>query len=50
MGLSFYQQLCSLARMTLGQAAIDTKDKNHPHVLAVDHLWKIALKAKNTGI
>lgn len=49
MGLSFYQQLCSLVRMTLGQNVLENRDQSHPHVLAVDHLWKIALKAKNTG-
>jgi ubiquitin carboxyl-terminal hydrolase 34 len=49
MGLSLYQQLISLARMALGQVNIDTRDQNYPHVLAMDHLWKIALKANNTG-
>lgn len=43
MGLSLYQQLCNLARMALGNA--DSRDTRHPHTLAMDHLWKIALRA-----
>lgn len=47
MGLSLYQQLCNLARMALG--AGDSRDAAHPHTLAMDHLWKIALRANSTG-
>lgn len=61
MGLSLYQQLCNLARMALG--AGDSRETHphhahhthhshhphHPHTLAMDHLWKIALRANNTG-
>ncbi|KAJ2953274.1 hypothetical protein O0L34_g854 [Tuta absoluta] len=47
MGLSLYQQLCNLARMALGTG--DTRDIAHPHTLAMDHLWKIALRANSTG-
>lgn len=47
MGLSLYQQLCNLARMVLG--AGDSRDAAHPHTLAMDHLWKIALRANSTG-
>lgn len=47
MGLSLYQQLCNLARMALGTA--DSRDTAHPHTLAMDHLWKIALRANSTG-
>lgn len=47
MGLSLYQQLCNLARMALGSG--DSRDAAHPHTLAMDHLWKIALRANSTG-
>lgn len=47
MGLSLYQQLCNLARMALGAGG--TGDAAHPHTLAIDHLWKIALRANSTG-
>lgn len=47
MGLSLYQQLCNLARMALG--AGDARDSAHPHTRAMDHLWKIALRANSTG-
>ncbi|XP_050671951.1 ubiquitin carboxyl-terminal hydrolase puf [Leptidea sinapis] len=53
MGLSLYQQLCNLARMALG--AGDAGDAHphhphHPHTLAMDHLWKIALRAISTDV
>ncbi|XP_069360601.1 ubiquitin carboxyl-terminal hydrolase puf isoform X3 [Maniola hyperantus] len=48
MGLSLYQQLCNLARMALG--AGDSRDAAHPHTLAMDHLWKIALRANSTDV
>ncbi|XP_037876167.1 ubiquitin carboxyl-terminal hydrolase puf isoform X2 [Bombyx mori] len=48
MGLSLYQQLCNLARMALGTA--DSRDTAHPHTLAMDHLWKIALRANSTDV
>ncbi|XP_041969100.1 ubiquitin carboxyl-terminal hydrolase puf [Aricia agestis] len=48
MGLSLYQQLCNLARMALG--AGDSRDSAHPHTLAMDHLWKIALRANSTDV
>ncbi|XP_049877741.1 ubiquitin carboxyl-terminal hydrolase puf [Pectinophora gossypiella] len=48
MGLSLYQQLCNLARMALGTG--DTRDSAHPHTLAMDHLWKIALRANSTDV
>ncbi|KAG6460492.1 hypothetical protein O3G_MSEX012016 [Manduca sexta] len=48
MGLSLYQQLCNLARMALGTG--DSRDSSHPHTLAMDHLWKIALRANNTDV
>ncbi|KAL4703264.1 hypothetical protein ACJJTC_009239, partial [Scirpophaga incertulas] len=48
MGLSLYQQLCNLARMALGTG--DSRDTAHPHTLAMDHLWKIALRANSTDV
>ncbi|RVE55279.1 hypothetical protein evm_000177 [Chilo suppressalis] len=48
MGLSLYQQLCNLARMALGTG--DSRDSAHPHTLAMDHLWKIALRANSTDV
>ncbi|XP_028171395.1 ubiquitin carboxyl-terminal hydrolase puf [Ostrinia furnacalis] len=48
MGLSLYQQLCNLARMALG--AGESRDTPHPHTLAMDHLWKIALRANSTDV
>nr|XP_049704813.1 ubiquitin carboxyl-terminal hydrolase puf isoform X8 [Helicoverpa armigera] len=48
MGLSLYQQLCNLARMALGTG--DSRDAAHPHTLAMDHLWKIALRANSTDV
>ncbi|XP_068619314.1 ubiquitin carboxyl-terminal hydrolase puf [Battus philenor] len=48
MGLSLYQQLCNLARMALGSG--DSRDAGHPHTLAMDHLWKIALRANSTDV
>ncbi|CAG4931724.1 unnamed protein product [Parnassius apollo] len=48
MGLSLYQQLCNLARMALGSG--DSRDAAHPHTLAMDHLWKIALRANSTDV
>ncbi|CAG9106070.1 unnamed protein product [Plutella xylostella] len=47
MGLSLYQQLCNLARMALG--AGDGRDAAPPHAAAMDHLWKIALRANSTA-
>ncbi|KAG7298078.1 hypothetical protein JYU34_018848 [Plutella xylostella] len=48
MGLSLYQQLCNLARMALG--AGDGRDAAPPHAAAMDHLWKIALRANSTDV
>ncbi|CAB3248888.1 unnamed protein product [Arctia plantaginis] len=48
MGLSLYQQLCNLARMALGTG--DFRDTAHPHTRAMDHLWKIALRANSTDV
>ncbi|XP_075983253.1 ubiquitinyl hydrolase 1 puf [Anticarsia gemmatalis] len=48
MGLSLYQQLCNLARMALGTG--DSRDTAHPHTRAMDHLWKIALRANSTDV
>ncbi|KAM3962482.1 LOW QUALITY PROTEIN: ubiquitinyl hydrolase 1 puf [Aphomia sociella] len=54
MGLSLYQQLCNLARMALGAGDArdprDPRDSPHPHALAMDHLWKIALRANSTDV
>lgn len=41
--LSLYQQLCNMARLA-------SADLDAPIAVAMDHLWKIALKANNTGM
>ncbi|XP_047514444.1 ubiquitin carboxyl-terminal hydrolase puf isoform X2 [Pieris napi] len=50
MGLSLYQQLCNLARMALGAGDAHPHHPHHPHTLAMDHLWKIALRANSTDV
>lgn len=45
--LSLFQQLCNLAR--IATAHMDTNNEDG-YVVGMDHMWKIALRANNTGI
>lgn len=44
--LSLFQQLCNLAR--IATANMDTNGQDG-YVIGMDHMWKIALRANNTG-
>lgn len=44
--LSLFQQLCNLAR--IATANMDSHP-NDGYVVGMDHMWKIALRANNTG-
>ncbi|XP_022096710.1 ubiquitin carboxyl-terminal hydrolase 34-like [Acanthaster planci] len=45
-GLNLFQQLCSLARL----ASSSSYDSPPVEMPGIDHLWKIALRAKNTDV
>lgn len=44
--LSLFQQLCNLAR--IATVNMDTNGQDG-YVVGMDHMWKIALRANNTG-
>lgn len=44
--LSLFQQLCNLARMAASQPNSPLKGVD---TVGMQHLWKVALRAKNTG-
>lgn len=45
--LSLFQQLCTMARISA--ASMDSHG-NDGYVIGMDHMWKIALRAHNTGM
>lgn len=44
--LSLFQQLCNLARIATANMDSNSQDG---YVIGMDHMWKIALHAVNTG-
>lgn len=44
--LSLFQQLCNMARVSA--ASMDAQGQDG-YVVGMDHMWKIALRANNTG-
>lgn len=44
--LSLFQQLCSMARISAANMEMQGQDG---YVIGMDHMWKIALRANNTG-